>query len=116
MKLLLRAGADVNAVDHEGWTALHVAASWNLHSVICELADFSGDVLDWDCRTQNGETAIDLSLNGGEDQDVLDILEQRGYGKPQHCIITERKERTSNASSENDESDDEFFDAFDDTP
>lgn len=41
IKLLLQAGVDVNAVDHEGWTPLHVAASWNLYDVIEELA-FSG--------------------------------------------------------------------------
>ncbi|KAK5400769.1 hypothetical protein LTR06_011283 [Exophiala xenobiotica] len=35
--VLLRAGADPNGVDHEGWTPLHVAASWKNHLAIREL-------------------------------------------------------------------------------
>lgn len=30
VRLLLAAGADINGIDHEGWTALHIAASWSL--------------------------------------------------------------------------------------
>lgn len=33
VRLLLIAGANVNAIDHEGWTPLHIAASWSLFGV-----------------------------------------------------------------------------------
>jgi ankyrin repeat protein len=77
IRLLLQAGADFNAVDHEGWTPLHVAASWNLYSVIAQLARWADGKLDWDARTKNGETALDLSLNGGGNEDVERILQTR---------------------------------------
>ena len=43
---LLKARANINAVDHEYWTPLHVAASWNNYDVIRELVTFGGDTLD----------------------------------------------------------------------
>ena len=104
VKLLLMAGVGVNVIDHEGWTPLHVAASWNLADVITELADHAGGGLDWDCKTHKGETAIDLSLNGGGDEEVLYLLESRGKG----C--------TGSITTCENVSEDEFFDALDDTP
>jgi len=37
IRLLLQAGVDVNATDDEGWTAVHVAASWQLHEATAML-------------------------------------------------------------------------------
>lgn len=33
VRLLLAAGADINRIDYKGWTALYIAASWNLFRV-----------------------------------------------------------------------------------
>ncbi|KAI9791850.1 MAG: hypothetical protein M1816_003395 [Peltula sp. TS41687] len=74
IRILLRAGVDVNATDHEGWTALHVAASWNSYDVIKELASLGGDTLKWNTRTDDGQSAWDLSVGGGGDEDVLRLL------------------------------------------
>lgn len=38
VRVLLEAGVDVNSLDHEGWTPLHVAASWSNYDAIKELA------------------------------------------------------------------------------
>lgn len=74
---LLKAGSNVNAVDHEYWTPLHVAASWNNYDVIRELVTFGGDTLDWDLVTNDNQSAMDLSLNGGFNEKVQDILKNR---------------------------------------
>ncbi len=52
VRLLLQAGVDINAKDHEKWTAMHIAASWNLHDVVMELVQLGGQTsdvigLDW---------------------------------------------------------------------
>jgi ankyrin repeat protein len=31
---LIRAGANLNSVDNDGWTPLHAAAHWDKHDVI----------------------------------------------------------------------------------
>lgn len=74
IKSLLHAGVDINAVDHEGWTPLHVAASWNLCKVIQELICFGGSTLDLDARTGRGETALDLAYGGGFNPEVESLL------------------------------------------
>jgi ankyrin repeat protein len=96
IRLLLRAGADFNAVDHEGWTPLHVAASWNLYPVIAQLAHWANGKLDWDARTNNGETALDLSVNGGGDEDVIRILQARSLTSQ-----TELENHMGSSSDEN---------------
>ncbi|KAK5224158.1 hypothetical protein LTR47_009915 [Exophiala xenobiotica] len=57
--VLLRAGADPNGVDHEGWTPLHVAASWKNHLAIRELQRLAH--VEYGALTASGESAIDLS-------------------------------------------------------
>ncbi|XXH01945.1 hypothetical protein Hte_008308 [Hypoxylon texense] len=78
VRLLLAAGADVGGRDHEGWTPLHVAASWNNYGAIAELAGFAGPRLEWDALTDDRQSAADLALGGGYDDDVQRILLSRG--------------------------------------
>jgi hypothetical protein len=74
VRALLKAGANINAVDHENWTPLHVAASWNNFDIIRELVTFGGLALDWDMVTNDGQSAMDLSLNGGINERVQAVL------------------------------------------
>lgn len=74
IRLLLKAGVDINAVDHEGWTPLHVAASWNLREVVRELLRFGGSKLDLNARTNQGESALHLAYGGGFDKEVENLL------------------------------------------
>ena len=78
VRILLEAGVDVNAKDHEGWTPLHVAASWNLFEVVCEIARYGGFTLDWDAKTDDGDSALDLCRNGEVNKDVESILCKKG--------------------------------------
>ncbi|KAI9886477.1 MAG: hypothetical protein M1823_001727 [Watsoniomyces obsoletus] len=57
MRMLVQAGADVNATDHQGWTALHIAASWGALDIVDELVDCGADV---QCLTTAGESVQDL--------------------------------------------------------
>ncbi|VUC31017.1 unnamed protein product [Clonostachys rosea] len=92
VRLLLQAGVDVNCLDHEKWTPLHVAASWNNLLVIRELAAFGGDELGWNMLTYDGQSAVDLALCGGYNPEVQRILtrhlpcsldlEQNGQNSP----------------------------------
>lgn len=79
VKLLLEYGADVNGPDHEGWTPLHVAASWNNAATIRQLSRFAKGALAWDAKTDDGQTAVDLALGGGFEDDVQHLLTARGY-------------------------------------
>ncbi len=74
VRLLLEAGAEVNGVDHEGWTPLHVAASWNSAGFIDELARFAGSTLSWDAQTNDGQTAEDLAHAAGFNQQVQNMF------------------------------------------
>ena len=44
LRILIRAGANVNAVDNDGWTPLHAAAHWNKHHVIQYLIEQNADL------------------------------------------------------------------------
>ena len=61
--LLLEAGADINGMDHEGWTALHIAASWSLFGVMDMLCQCGQKSLIWDALTLRGENMFDVCDN-----------------------------------------------------
>lgn len=82
IRILLQEGVDVNECDHEGWTPLHVAASWCNLDVIETLATFGHQCLSWDACTLDGETALDLAYQGGGDEDVIQRLLRGNDGKP----------------------------------
>jgi len=107
VKELLRAGASINAVDHENWTPLHVAASWNNYSIIRELADFGGDTLDWGLVTNDNQSAMDLSLNAGINGQVQGILKNHELSREQ-TISTEDRQRGAESSESEEE---HFFDS-----
>ena len=77
MRLLAGAGADFNGVDHDGWTPLHIAASWSLTSAIRLLSEVGGARLDWDAKTNDGESALDLAMLDGGHEDVVKLLTSR---------------------------------------
>lgn len=58
IQLLVEGGTNPNEVDHEGWTSLHIAASWD-HTFFPEL--LPRDIyLKWDAVTHQGESVDDL--------------------------------------------------------
>ncbi|KAL9125972.1 MAG: hypothetical protein Q9217_004902 [Psora testacea] len=63
VRLLLQAGADPNGTDHEGWTPLHIAASWSLFNVTDMLQQCGQSLLNWQARTVTGENILDVCDN-----------------------------------------------------
>lgn len=58
VKMLLRAGADVNATDYSGSTALHYACEMRNQAVIPLLLEAHADV---SVKNQDGETPLDIA-------------------------------------------------------
>lgn len=75
VRLLLRAGVDINAKDHEQWTAMHIGASWNLYDVVMELVQFGGQALDCEAVTNLGQSALDLAVGVGADGTLINLLQ-----------------------------------------
>ena len=74
IRILMQAGVDPNATDHELWTPSHIAASWNLYDVLLELACLGGSTLNWEASTESGQSVLDLAICGGNDPQVIALL------------------------------------------
>lgn len=68
LKALAELGGNVNAVDVDGSTALHVAAKWNKSSAIKVLVAAGADV---EARQSAGRTPLHLAAAGGQSNAVL---------------------------------------------
>ena len=76
IQLCLGAGADINAADRQGQTALHGAAQWGFDQVVQYLADHGAKV---DVKDSKGRTPLDAAMgllgNGGFDHSRRDVHE-----------------------------------------
>jgi ankyrin repeat protein len=64
IKLMLRYGADVNVVDDDLWTPLHIAASWNqLETIKLQAEEVN---LDWNAKMKDKKNALDLAIDANE--------------------------------------------------
>lgn len=74
LKYLVAKGADVNAVDNEGNTPLHVAARNNEHEDKENKLDivkyFVGKGIDINVKNHDGKTALDIA----DDPDIIEYL------------------------------------------
>lgn len=75
VRLLLEAGADINGIDHEGWTPLHIAASWSLFSVTNVLQQCGREFLNWHAQTLTGENILGVCDNTDYQNKYCGMLE-----------------------------------------
>ena len=71
---LVVASADVMSTEHNGWTPLHIAASWNILCVSQKLleADYRSELIA--ARTDFGQSAFDLACDANGDYALLMLL------------------------------------------
>nr|XP_034333845.1 protein phosphatase 1 regulatory subunit 12C isoform X5 [Crassostrea gigas] len=68
MSILLKAGADVNSQDYDGWTPLHAAAHWGQEETCKLLVEH---MCDMQLKNNAGQTPYDVA-----DSEVLKLLEE----------------------------------------
>jgi ankyrin repeat protein len=73
VRVLLGAGIDVNARDEEQWTAVHIAASWNLHDVVKAILEKQPDL---SAVTVTDDTALDLAVRAEADSPLVKLLQE----------------------------------------
>ncbi|XP_059141786.1 protein phosphatase 1 regulatory subunit 12A-like isoform X7 [Physella acuta] len=66
MNILMEAGVDINAEDHDGWTPLHAAAHWGQEEACRVLVENMCDMMH---KNKAGHTAFDLA-----EKDMLNLL------------------------------------------
>lgn len=74
VKKLLDSGANVNAKNEDGETALHLAARWNIYELVKCLADHGADVNAKDCY---GDSVLHIAARWG-DLKVIQCLVEHG--------------------------------------
>jgi ankyrin repeat protein len=74
VSLLLEQGADANARQHGGWTALQSAAQSGCLAIARSLVEHGAQI---GVRADNNQSALDLALSNGHG-DVASFLEQQG--------------------------------------
>jgi hypothetical protein len=65
VRILLAICIDINARDNEGWSAWHVAASWNSYDILREIMLTHSICVELDAWTNDGALAYDLSGDEG---------------------------------------------------
>ncbi|BBA36212.1 Pfs, NACHT and Ankyrin domain protein [Methylocaldum marinum] len=75
MKLLVARGADVNAADHSGWTALHFAGQDQKAEAVRTLLEAGAAA---DPRDEDGTTPLWRTLMSGASAEVLRLLLEAG--------------------------------------
>ncbi|XP_058857917.1 protein phosphatase 1 regulatory subunit 12A isoform X2 [Acipenser ruthenus] len=83
IKLLLKAGFDVNVKDNDGWSSLHAAAHWGQEEV-CRLLGES--LCDMQAVNKVGQTAFDVA-----DESLVEMLEELQKKQSQLRIEKEKQ-------------------------
>lgn len=74
LEVAITAGADINAVDNQGQTALHLAAKYGVTDKLKVLIEAGSDV---EITDKNGQTALMLATAAGEEESVQALLANR---------------------------------------
>lgn len=69
-------GADVNACEGDGWTALHMACFYGYTNIVQTLLSGGADST---LKTKGGHTPADIAVESGHDE-AADILSQVSAG------------------------------------
>lgn len=88
VRQLLKAGVDVNVLDHEGWTPSQVVVLWDASDIIKELATSAASELHWNSLANDKQSATELSLGAGFNARVLNLL-QNDASCVDHMLETE---------------------------